>query len=172
MKHLLITGLLLASSNVFASKMVNIKTLTNPKLEATRAALVKLDIVTHASTKKILELKGSGKTPLELRTNAIAQALHTTCPFFDDGVSVSVDSKDAKGSEAAAETFLADAYDAENGEFAIVTNSVKNFNAEAGVEVYSGEASGNNTVGTVLGIYDTKNNEIAVFANTNCGSDD
>jgi hypothetical protein len=40
-----------------------------------------------------------------------------------------------------------------------------------GVEVYNGSASGNNTGGTVLGFYDTINNELAVFANTNCGSD-
>lgn len=59
-----------------------------------------------------------------------------------------------------------------DAEFNLLQKNVSIFNRESGVEVYSGAAGGNNTAGTVLGIYDTNTNEIAVFASTNCGSDD
>lgn len=171
MKHLLITGLLLASSNVFASKLVNINGFTNGTLESARAQIVKVNAVSHEATKKVLVLKGKGKTAQEVRENAVAQALHTVCPFFDEGVSIGLDSKDDAGAQTAAQTLLEDSSAGEE-DFNTLFNALKTANKQIGVEVYSGQASGNNTVGNVLGIYDVKNNEIAVFANTNCGSDD
>ncbi|MBC7428723.1 MAG: hypothetical protein H7336_08945 [Bacteriovorax sp.] len=169
MKNFLLIGLLVTSSNVFASKLQTIDTLSNATLESVRAAISKIPNVTHETTKKVLVLKGAGKTPQEVRMNTVAQALHTVCPYFDDAVSVGLESRDAKGVNNAVEAFLEES----SSESApALTEALTIANKQVGVEIYSGSASGNNTDGTVLGIYDVKNNEIAAFASTNCGSDD
>lgn len=173
MKSLILAGLLVLSSNVFASKLVTIKNLSNTKLNAAAVEINGMDFVSHYGMKKVVELKGKGNSAQELRQNTVAQALHQTCAFFDDGVSIGINSKDEKGTLAAVADLI-DSTDINKGDAAFnqLVRNVSIFNKEPGVEVYSGSASGNNTVGTVLGIYDTKTNEIAVFANTNCGSDD
>lgn len=161
------------STNVFASKIVTIKTLTNPTLDSANKNLVGLTLVTHAGMKKVIELKGKGTTPQEIRENAVAQALHTVCGFFDEGVSIGLNTKDEKGTLNAI-TDLLDNSDLrkEDADYKTLALAVSNINKQVGVELYSGSAGGNNTSGTVLGFYDVKNNEIAVFASTNCGSDD
>jgi hypothetical protein len=173
MKNLFLASLLLVSSNVFASKLVNVKNLTNKTLDAAVTELSKMDIVTGSATKKVIELKGKGKTAQELRANTIAQALHGVCGFFDDGVSVTINSKDAKGSESAVKDFTDSSnISQDDADYTKLLGLVSTMNKQVGVEVYSGTASGNNTMGTVLGIYDVNTNEIAVWADTNCGSDD
>jgi hypothetical protein len=173
MKSLILASLLVLSSNVFASKLVTIKSLTNTKLDAASSELVGMDLVTHSTLKKVIELKGKGATAQEIRMNTVAQALHSVCPFFDDGVSIGINTKDEKGTlNAVADLIDSSSVDKGDAAYNQVVRNVSIFNAEAGVEVYSGSASGNNTMGTVLGIYDTKTNEVAVFASTNCGRDD
>lgn len=173
MKNLIIAGLMVLSTNVFASKFAPISGLSNTKLNAAAAELKGMDVVTHTAFKKVIELKGKGNTAQEIRQSAVAQAAHIACPFFDDGVAIGLNSKDDKGTLAAVADYT-ESSNVEKGdaEYNQLVRNVSVFNKEAGVEVYSGSASGNNTAGTVLGIYDTKTNEIAVFANTNCGSDD
>jgi hypothetical protein len=41
----------------------------------------------------------------------------------------------------------------------------------AKLDVLSGGASGNNTAGNVMGVYDIARHEIVFFGFTNCGSD-
>ena len=173
MKNFLIVGLLLASTNIFASDLVNITSMTNKTLDAAQAQIAKLEVVTHKGLKKVTKLKGKGTTPAEIKLNTVAQAMHTLCGFFDDGVSVALNSKDEKGSLAAVADF-SDSTNISKGDadYTTLVNAVSTANKQVGVEIYSGSASGNNTAGTVLGIYDTKNQEMAIFANTNCGSDD
>lgn len=173
MKIFFLAALVLMSSNVFASKLINIKTLTNSTLESASQELAGLDLVTHSATKKVIELKGKGKTAQEIRENAVAQALHTVCPFFDDGVSVALNTKDEKGSLNAV-TDLLDSSNIDEGDadYKAVVRVVSTINKQVGIELYSGTAGGNNTSGTVLGFYDVNNNEIGVFASTNCGRDD
>jgi len=173
MKGLILAGLMIVSTNVFASKISTIKTLSNSKLNSAATELIAIDLVSHSTLKKVTELKGKGKTLQELRMNTVAQVAHTACPFFDDGVALSLNSKDEKGTLNAVADLI-DSSDVNKGD-AVYNSLVKNItaiNSEDGVEVYSGSASGNNTAGTVVGLYDTKTNEVAVFANTNCGSDD
>lgn len=173
MKNLLILGMLLTSSNVFASKFADLKSLSNNNLETARTEIKNLEIVTHADFKKVSVLKAKGDTPQKQREATIAQAMHTLCPFFDDGVALGINTKDEKGNLSALTDFtdsLQISQDDPN--YIKLLATVKKVNAESGVEVYSGSTSGNNTYGTVFGFYDTKNNELAVFANTNCGRDD
>lgn len=173
MKNLLILGMLLTSSNVFASKFADLKSLSNSKLEAARAEMVALQIVTHSDFKKVVVLKAKGTTIQKQREATVAQAIHTLCPYFDDGVAIGVNTKDEQGTLAAVTDFT-DSLQITPGDsdYDKLFTVVKTVNSESIIEVYSGSTSGNNTYGTVLGFYDTKNNELAVFANTNCGRDD
>lgn len=173
MKNLFLASLLLMSSNVFASKLVTIKSLTNPTLNSAANELNKMEFLSHNGMKKVVELSGKGKTAQEIRQNTVAQVLHTVCPFFDDGVSIGVNSKDEKGTlSAVADLIDSSSVSKGDAEYNQLVKNVSAVNTQANVELYSGSASGNNTMGTVLGFYDLKNNEIAVFSNTNCGSDD
>jgi uncharacterized SAM-dependent methyltransferase len=173
MKNLLILGMLLTSSSVFASKFDSLKSLSNTKLEVARTQMVALEIVTHSDFKKVAMLKAKGATAQKQREATVAQAMHTLCPYFDDGVAVGVNTKDEQGTLAAITDFT-ESMQISSGDsdydklFTVVTT----VNSESSIEVYSGSTSGNNTYGTVLGFYDTKTNELAVFANSNCGRDD
>lgn len=173
MKSLVMVSLLVLSTNAFASKITTIKSLTNTRIDTAVNALAGLDIVTHSAKKKVLELKGKGATAQEIRRNTVAQAAHTLCPFFDDGVAIELNTKDEKGTLRAVADLI-DTADINKGDaaFEMLVKNMTALNTEAGVELYSGNTSGNNTAGTVVGIYDTKTHEVAVFANTNCGSDD
>ncbi|MBY0415164.1 MAG: hypothetical protein K2Q18_13415 [Bdellovibrionales bacterium] len=172
MKALLTLAVLLSSTAAMSSTFGPLKTFTNLNLEKAQTAIANEEVVTHYSAKKILVLKANGKTPLEIRTKTVAQAMHTLCPFFDDGVSVGVNTKDLAGSKTAVDEFAMDMNVTENSEsYDVFFRAIKLANSEETVEVYSGAASGNNTAGSVLGFFDVKNNELAVFASTNCGSD-
>jgi len=172
MKRSLLLGLLLLSSNVFASTFGDIQSLSNKKLESLRAEMANLEIVTHSDFKKVVVLKAKGKTLQQQREATIAQAAHTLCRFFDDGVAIGLNTKDETGTMAAVLDFTEPMQMTDDEpNYINFVSVVKKINAESGIEVYSGSASGNNTYGQIVGFYDTKTSELAVFANTNCGSD-
>ena len=172
MKKSLLLGLLILSSNVFASTFGDIQSLSNKKLEAARAEMANLEVVTHSDFKKVVVLKAKGKTLQQQREATIAQAAHTLCRFFDDGVAIGLNTKDEAGNMAAVLDFTEPMQMSDDDiDYINFVSVVKKLNAEPGVELYSGSASGNNTYGQIIGVYDTKTNELAVFANTNCGSD-
>lgn len=173
MKNVILTSLLLISTQAFASKLVNIKKFTNNTVDQVATEIGKNENVTHSAYKKVIELKANANSPEEVRQNTVKQALHTLCGFFDDGVSISLNTHDDKGSLSATSDFLLNTnLNESDAGFKTLLNAISKANKQIGVEVYSGSASGNNTAGDVLGIFDVKNNEIAIFANTNCGSDD
>lgn len=172
MKSLLLLGILFISSNVLASQLGDLQSLSNKKLEAARLELIKLEIISHADLKKVLVLKAKGNTLQKQREATMGQAAHTLCRFFDDGVALGLNTKDEAGTKTAIFDFTDPLQMSDNDiDYLNFVSATKKINAESGVEVYSGSASGNNTYGTVIGFYDVKNNELAVFANTNCGSD-
>ena len=173
MKNLVLAGLVLFSTNVFASKMVNIKTFTNPAILKAEKEVSKLEFINYTGGKKVLQLKASGSTLQEQRQKTIAQALHTLCPFFDEGVSLGLASKDESGVEDAAYEFEYYIDGTENAEASMKAfkSMVRDVNLGSDIEVFSGGASGNNTSGAVMGIYDLKNQEIFIMAATNCGRD-
>lgn len=172
MKNLIIASLLVMSTNAFASKLVTIKSLSNPTILAASNTIAGLSFTSHSSAKKVLELKGKGNTAQEIRQSAMSQAFHMLCPFFDDGVRIGLNTKNEKGAQSAVADYLELNDTAEiEAEILVLTKAIGDANKLKGVEVYSGATSGNNTVGTVLGFFDVENNELAVFANTNCGSD-
>lgn len=173
MKQFLILGLLLSSTSVFASKLANIDTLSNSALDAAAKSVISLEFVSHSALKKVLVLKANANSPQGMREKTVAQSLHTLCPFFDEGVGLSLVAKNAASAKNTVIEFTESSY-LENADKQLATllAAIKNANKEETVEVYSGAVAGNNTYGNVLGFYDVKNDEVAVFANTNCGRDD
>jgi len=173
MKNIILVSFLLLSSQAFASKFVNIKKLTNSTLNQSAVVISNHENITHVAYKKVLELKANGSTLQEMRQKTVGQALHALCTFFDEGVGLSLNSNDAQGALAATNDIL---YSTDlklgDAKFTSILTALTNASKQLEVEIYSGSASGNNTAGEVLGIYDVKNNEIAIFSNTNCGRDD
>lgn len=164
-------SLILISTNSFSAQMTNIKNLTNTKLQAASSELAGMDIVTHYATKKVQALSNSAR-PLQMqREKAVAQAIHTLCPHFDDGVNIGLTTKDEKGTLAAVSDFGTDLTKGDAAYNQLVRNLSK-INNQKNVELYSGNVSGNNTMGSVVGFFDIDNNEIGVFASTNCGRED
>ena len=52
------------------------------------------------------------------------------------------------------------------------SSSLSSVLSDSHLDVMSGSASGNNTMGEIMGVYDTTHNEVLFFGFTNCGSDD
>lgn len=165
--------MLAMSTNVFSSTFVDLKTLSNPEVESASNVISAVELMTHSTKVKVTQLKGTGSSAQKIRRNAVAQAIHTLCPFFDDGVEISLNPKNEKGILKAVwdltDTFQISESDTQ---YTQLFQAIKLVNQESSVEIYSGTTSGNNTYGSVLGFYDLKNDEIAAFAATNCGSDD
>ena len=173
MKNLLIASLIFSSTTLMASTFAPLTAMTNSTIQDSASKIAKLEITNYSALKKVISLKAKGSTPLEIRTNTIAQAVHTLCPYFDDGVSIRLNAKNKAGIDLAVNDYTENGSLSNNdAELKTLADSIYSAGQQVGVEIYSGSASGNNTSGTVLGIFDTKNNEIAVFSNSNCGSDD
>ncbi len=173
MKNMILASMLLLSTQAFASKFVTIKKLSNGTLNQAAVVISNHENVTHVAYKKVIELKANGSTPQEVRQKTVGQALHALCTFFDEGVSLALNTNDAAGALAATNDLLFSTNLNQNDAgFKTMLDAVTAAGKQVGVEVYSGSASGNNTSGEVLGIFDVRTNEIAIFTNTNCGSDD
>lgn len=173
MKNLFLASMLALSTNAFSSTLVNLKTLSNSQVERAATAISAVELMTHSTKVKVTQLKGTGSSAQMIRRNAVAQVIHILCPFFDDGVEISLNPKNEKGIIKAVWD-LTDAYhlSESDAQYSQLFQAIEQVNQESSIEIYSGSTSGNNTYGSVLGFYDLKNNEIAAFAATNCGSDD
>ena len=105
--------------------------------------------------------------------NRVKEVMHRyMCSFFDESIDIGHES----GKKAVA-TVLSDV-DMENNasdqdkETASFSDALADVLADTKLDVMSGGASGNNTGGEVMGVYDITHNEIFYFGYTNCGSDD
>lgn len=172
MKNLFLASMLAMSTSVFSSTLVDLKTLSNSKAESASNAISAVELITHSTKVKVTQLKGTGTSAQMIRRNAVAQVIHTLCPFFNDGVEIFLNPKSEKGIHKAVWD-LTDAFHISEGDeqYTQLFQALELVNKENNIEIYSGSTSGNNTYGSVLGFYDLKKNEIAAFAATNCGSD-
>jgi hypothetical protein len=107
------------------------------------------------------------------RMQRVKEVMHRyMCSFFDE----SIDLGRATGSKRVDVT-LADvdiednAYD-QDADVAAFSSALTGVFGRSDLDVMSGGASGNNTAGEVMGVYDVTHNEILFFGFTNCGSDD
>ena len=169
MKQLLLAlTTMLAAHAASAAKLQPIPHVTNAALEKLSVAGSADPSLLQNNFKVVSTTPPDGRSAAVVRMATVAQAAHSLCGFFDDGVELSlVESKQA----ASAVTYLSSGNVDDND---VVASMASALTAAAGpqIEIYSGDASGNNTAGTVLGVYDLSNNEILVFSSTNCGSDD
>lgn len=167
MKKLATATLALAfafAPSAFAAKLKNIKHLSNESLEKLSEIANAEKALTQGTVKIITPTPARGRSAAEVRQATVAQAAHQLCAFFDDGVSLG-----KAGAEEAINNLADQSLDDKS--IAKMSSTLKEAQGDK-IEIYSGSASGNNTVGTVVGVYDLANNEILVIANTNCGSDD
>jgi hypothetical protein len=171
MKTIIALATIVFATQVFASQLVGIKQLSNQSLSQQVDVIKKSKSFNLSTLKKVAVLKASGATLQTQREKTIEQAAHMLCQFFDDGVGVSLTSNNSAGIAQATKN-MEEGSGGFDDESNTVVKALGQIVQIPGIEIYSGTAGGNNTFGVVLGIYDVKNSEIAVFSNTNCGSDD
>lgn len=153
------------SSPAFAAKLASIQTLKNPAIEALAEAASPLDGIHASSSFQIVKATpAKGRPDAVVREQTMKQAMFLgICGFFDEAIDIST-VETAKEALEPLEEYVSDAL--------TLTPAVEAVLQAEGTEVYAGYASGNNTGGVVLGVYDTVNNQIFVTGATNCGSDD
>jgi len=117
---------------------------------------------------------GPEATDPDARMKRVKEVMHRyMCGFFDE----SIDLGRSTGANAVKATLGdvdldSNASDASNADTAKLASTLGEVFKNKKLDVMSGSASGNNTMGEVMGIYDMKNNEVLYFGFTNCGSDD
>jgi hypothetical protein len=119
-------------------------------------------------------MPGPEATDPVAREKRVKEVMHRfMCTFFDD----SIDLKRPSGSPASrTQRTLADLdmNDNANGQDDAVrkfTDGLTDAYGDEKLDILSGGASGNNTIGNVMGAYDVANNQILYFGFSNCGSD-
>jgi hypothetical protein len=94
------------------------------------------------------------------------------CPFFDESIDLGRRSGPNAVGQTLADLDLPDnAGNPSAGDIEALSSALAKVRVNRSLDVLSGSASGNNTIGEVLGIYDTAHHEILFFGYTNCGSD-
>lgn len=170
MKSLFLTLILTSmTAPAFAAKLARVDTLANAALEEVHALTVKDDLITGATAFKIVKATpANGRDEQSVREQTVKQAMFLgVCSFFDESIDISVADNATEALAALNEYAGQDG----NGEPELREALDKAMRTE-GLEVYGGYASGNNTGGAAVGIFDLKNNQILVFGSSNCGSDD
>jgi hypothetical protein len=104
-----------------------------------------------------------------VRETRVKEVMHRfMCSFFDD--SINIDHRTgATGAKKAVDDL--DLSNNAGGDTSAVESAIGKIATDNDLDLMSGSASGNNTEGNVLGVYDKKNNEILFFGFSNCGSD-
>jgi len=144
---------------------------TNPDLAALSAVATSIDgpfLGTYRFNKA-----GPEKTDPVARQKRIKEVMHRfMCTLFDE----SIDIARFSGPSALDKTLSninfkdnASVSEADAKKFKTALSAVL---ANKELDVESGRASGNNTAGEVMGVYDIAHNEVLFFGFTNCGSDD
>ena len=115
-------------------------------------------------------------TDQDAREKRIKEVMHRyMCSFFDDSIDIarSTGTVTKKISSTVSDLDLDnEASDASKTDLAAFSTALTYVFGNAKLDVLSGGASGNNTAGEVMGVYDEAHNEIFFFGFTNCGSDD
>lgn len=143
---------------------------TDPDLAALSAVATTIDgpfLGTYRFNKA-----GPEKTDPVAREKRIKEVMHRfMCTLFDE----SIDIARFSGPSALDKTLNnldfrdnAGVSEAETTKFKTALSAVL---ANKQLDVESGRASGNNTAGEVMGVYDIAHNEVLFFGFTNCGSD-
>lgn len=108
------------------------------------------------------------------REKRIKEVMHRyMCSFFDESIDIGRNTGAGAVKQALSDVNIGDnASDQSAADVAALTSALTNVYKNKKLDVLSGGASGNNTGGEMMGIYDLTHNEILFFGYTNCGSDD
>ncbi|MBK6694045.1 MAG: hypothetical protein IPG50_17840 [Myxococcales bacterium] len=117
---------------------------------------------------------GAEATDPGAREKRIKEVMHRyMCGFFDESIDIGRNTGagrvQATLRDVAVEDYGGDPSPAAIGR---LSSTLSRVFANPKMDVLSGGASGNNTMGEVMGVYDTENHEVLFFGFTNCGSDD
>ena len=112
------------------------------------------------------------KTDPAARSKRIKEVMHRyMCRFFDESIDIGPN-RGANPAKSVITDLEPDYYMIdEESKIPALESALAKAYKNPKLDILSGSASGNNTAGAVLGIYDTVHNEILFFGFTNCGSD-
>lgn len=114
-------------------------------------------------------------TSADAREKRIKEVMHRyMCGFFDESIDIGRNSGTTakKVATAMADVNLDERGNDQKADIGKFATALKFVVENPKLDVLSGSASGNNTMGEIIGVYDTAHNEILFFGFTNCGSDD
>jgi hypothetical protein len=109
------------------------------------------------------------------REKRIKEVMHRyMCSFFDESIDIGRPSGSAANEvkTVLSDVDMDDNASEEDAKVTAFSDALKNVLGNRKLDVLSGSASGNNTAGEIMGVYDTAHDEIFYFGFTNCGSDD
>jgi hypothetical protein len=111
-------------------------------------------------------------TDPDAREKRIKEVMHRyMCGFFDESIDIGRNTGANRVKAAMTDVNFYDyAYEQEE-DVAAFEEALTDVYADPKMDILSGGASGNNTAGNVMGVYDVRTNEILFFGFTNCGSD-
>jgi hypothetical protein len=144
---------------------------TDPDLAALSAAGAKFEAALLGTFR--FNKPGPEKTDPAARETRVKEVMHRfMCSFFDESIDLSRHSGAAAVKQTLSDVDMDDNASGEDADVAKFTSALGQVFKDSQLDVMSGSASGNNTAGEVMGVYDIAHNEILFFGFTNCGSDD
>jgi hypothetical protein len=156
------------------ARFTHLKKPTDADLAAFSTAAAKFD----SSYRGVYRFNKAGPEATDplAREKRIKEVMHRyMCSFFDESIDIG---RNTGTTTAAVKQALSDvniednASDQSSSDVTAITSALTKVYKNKKLDVLSGGASGNNTGGEVMGIYDLAHNEILFFGFTNCGSDD
>lgn len=116
---------------------------------------------------------GLEATEPDLRVKRVKEVMHRyMCGFFDDAIDLGRATGGKRVEATLADLDLRNNASDEAAAVAAFGGALAQVFTSAKLDVMSGAASGNNTVGEIMGVYDVGHDEVFYFGFTNCGKDD
>ena len=112
-------------------------------------------------------------TDPDARMKRVKEVMHRyMCGFFDESIDLGHSSGPSDLKATLSDINMDDNASDQTADVASFSSSLSTVLSDSHLDVMSGSASGNNTMGEIMGVYDKTHNEVLFFGFTNCGSDD
>ena len=112
-------------------------------------------------------------TSPDARMKRVKEVMHRyMCSFFDESIDIGRSTGAKQVATTMSDVNLSDNASDQTADVAKFSTALSFVFKNPKLDVMSGGATGNNTGGEVMGVYDIAHNEILFFGFTNCGSDD
>lgn len=153
------------------ARFTSLKTPSDARLGALYAAGEKLDNV-YIGVYRFNKASVEATDP-EARTRRIKEVMHRyMCGFFDESIDIGRNTGKSPVAAVLGDLNVRDNASDQDAKVAAFESALTKVYTDAKLDVLSGGASGNNTGGEIMGVYDLRHNEVFYFGYTNCGSDD